>query len=64
MLGPLIGSLIGAFIYQLLSGSSFLAMLPMYVACLLGSWLGSRFLTSRSRAAKTQPPRSENTQGP
>jgi uncharacterized membrane protein YfcA len=62
--GALIGSLIGAFIFQLLSGSSFLAMLPMYVACVLGSWLGTRFLPSRSRSAKEQPSKSDTTQVP
>jgi uncharacterized membrane protein YfcA len=58
----LVGSFVGVFIYQLLSGSSFLAMLPMYLACLLGSWLATKFRPWRSRSAKEQPPKSETTQ--
>lgn len=44
---PFIGSLFGAFLYQLVSGATFAGMLPSYVACLLGSWIGVRFLSSR-----------------
>ena len=60
----LVGSFVGVFIYQLLSGSSFVAMLPMYGACLLGSWLGTKFRLSRSRSAKEQPPKRETTPVP
>jgi uncharacterized membrane protein YfcA len=64
MRGALIGSFAGAFLYQLLSGSSFLAMLPMYVACVLGSWIGTRFLPTRSSSAKEQPSKSKTAPGP